>query len=209
MDNKKEDFFIKILTSEYLRLNSIIDFSQYETVELDLGCGKGSFTTALAARYPERLVLAADIMIGRLRKLDKRNRREGIENLIPLRVEARSLLGGMMPDETLDRLHILCPDPWPKGRHRSNRLLCSDFMTHIQRTLKPGGVFHFSTDDDQYYDIVTQVVEASGRFTRNDAALADIADIKTDFEERWLEEGKHVRHVAWTRKKMVMGHTAH
>ena len=43
-----------------------------EICELDLGCGAGSFTIALASRYPERQILAADMLMGRLRKVVKR-----------------------------------------------------------------------------------------------------------------------------------------
>ena len=91
-----------------------------DVVELDMGCGKGSFTTMLATRYPARTVLAADVLSDRLRKLVRRNRREGVDNMIVLKCEARMLIARILPDACLDRLHILCPDPWPKDKHRGN-----------------------------------------------------------------------------------------
>lgn len=166
-------------------------------VELDMGCGKGTFTTELARRYPERIVLAADVMSGRLRKLVKRNLRERIENLIAIKAEARMLIGRLLPDGLVSRLHILCPDPWPKGRHRGNRLLSSDFMSQIHRILKPGGVWHFSTDDAAYLEAVKHSVAASELFREEPARIADIADVKTDFELLWNSEGKPVHHHAW------------
>jgi tRNA (guanine-N7-)-methyltransferase len=196
MLNKPEDKNIAILTSEYCRLDDKFDLSD-KIIELDLGCGKGSFTTRLAERYPERLVFAADVMIGRLRKLQKRNDREGVSNIKPLRVEARHLLS-MIPDSKINRLHILCPDPWPKGRHRANRLLCSDFVSQLHRVLVPKGHFHFSTDDVQYHDIVRRVIAASGIFEEQNELLCDLADIKSDFEIRWNEQGKKVYHILWT-----------
>lgn len=168
-------------------------------VELDMGCGKGSFATALAARYPERTVLAADVLSGRLRKLVKRNLREGVGNSVAVKSEARMLLARILPDGFLDRLHILCPDPWPKGKHRGNRLLSSDFMTHIHRVLKEGGVWHFSTDDAAYHDAAVRAAAASGLFREDPAAIADIADLKTDFELLWNSEGKKVHHHAWVK----------
>jgi len=198
MLNKPEDKDISILTSEYCRLDDKFDFDD-KTIELDLGCGKGSFTTKLALRYPERMIFAADVMIGRLRKLQKRNDREGASNIHPLRVEARHLLS-MIPDMTLTRLHILCPDPWPKGRHRANRLLCSDFVAQLYRVLKDGGHFHFSTDDVPYHDIVRRVIAASGLFEEKNELLEDFADIKSDFEIRWNEQGKKVYHILWIKR---------
>jgi tRNA (guanine-N7-)-methyltransferase len=202
MDDKPEDKNIRFLLSEYLRLKDSIDFQAAEQVELDLGCGNGSFTTALAQRYPEHLILAADILIGRLRKLVNRNRRAGVDNIKSLRVEARQLLSYMLHDNSINRLHILCPDPWPKGRHRGNRLLCSDFMENIYRILAQDGVFHFATDDDYYYETVCRLVETSELFTEKMSLYSDIADIKSDFERRWISQGKTVRHITWQKKKI-------
>ncbi len=195
MKNQPEDAFINILTQSYTRLDNIKN-NDHRT-ELDLGCGSGSFTAGLAKRYPDANIYAADVMIGRLRKLVRKNQRLNISNMQLLRVEARHLVAYMIPDAALDRLHILCPDPWPKERHKGHRLVTSDFLSQIHRVLKKGGTFHFSSDDDPYFDSVTDIVERSGLFELDDSLLDDIADIKSDFEVRWLDQGKHVRHHAW------------
>ena len=166
--------------------------------ELDLGCGSGSFTTDLARRYPERRILAADVMVGRLRKLVKRMRREHLGNLTILRTEARHLVGLALPDGCLDRIHLLCPDPWPKGRHRGHRLLASDFTAQLHRVLKQDGVFHFSSDDQAYCGAVEEVLDSSLLFAPVEAA-ADLADLTSDFERRWREEGRSVRHLYFKR----------
>ncbi len=190
-----EDENIHILTASYCSLRDLFPLDQ--TIELDMGCGSGSYTTQLAAKYPERKVFASDVMIGRLRKLVKRNIRENVDNISALRVESRHLLGYMIPDACIDRLHLLCPDPWPKDKHRANRLMASDFVTHIARILKPYKVFHFSSDDAPYFDAVVEVMDQSGRFVRDDSQIADLEGIQSDFERRWLAQGKPVRHAAW------------
>ena len=200
-----EDAQINILTESY----SLLSPDKNKTVELDLGCGSGSFTTALAHAYPERQLFCADVMLGRLRKIAKRCKRENITNLNILRVEARMLLGIMMPDNSLDRIHLLCPDPWPKNRHRGHRLLCCDFTTQLHRVLKEGGIFHFSSDDENYCDAVNRVITASQLFAEAPDAISDVANIKSDFELRWLAEGKMVHHRAWKAlplPKITIGH---
>ena len=200
MQKHKEDNFIHYLSEEYTQLATSTDIDFTKTVELDLGCGKGSFTTQLADRFPERTILAVDVLRGRLHKLVRRNKREEVTNIVPIRAEARHLLGFMLPDKSLDRLHILCPDPWPKTRHRGHRLLVSDFMGQLNRVLKDDGSFHFSTDDKPYYAFVTETLRKSGLFIQDDTLLDDISDIKSDFERLWEGKGLSVTHSGWRKK---------
>ena len=197
---------IHILTDRYMLFRDIYPIPDGKTVELDLGCGKGGFTAALSAAFPDRLILAADIMLGRMRKVKKKTDRTGNGNVCLLRTEARYLLGICLPDRCIDRIHSLCPDPWPKDRHRGHRLLCADFMMSINRVLKEGGIFHFATDDPEYMETVTALVKTSGLF--EPAGAETIADVsgeafKTEFERDWIAQGKTVPHVAWRALKPV------
>ena len=193
----QDNFFI--LNDQYLTLKDFLPDYPGKTLELDLGCGKGDFAVALAARYPERIVFAADVMMGRLRKVARKSEvNQNLGNLYFLRVEARHLVSIILPDNSLDRLHLLCPDPWPKAKHKGHRLLSSDFMMQIARVLKPGGVFHFATDDVPYLEQGVANIKGSGLFSEG-GEIADVADIKTEFERQWLAEGKAVTHTAWTK----------
>ena len=204
MPTHPEDQKINILTSAYCHV-----IPQNSHAELDMGCGAGSFTVALAAKYPERQIFAADVMIGRLRKVVRKMEQANLQNMTILRVEARNLIAMMLPDASLDRIHLLCPDPWPKNRHRGNRLICSDFTTQLHRVLKTDGIFHFSSDDEYYCDAVNKVIAASGLFKLYPAGIADLDGVKSDFEKRWLAEGKPVHHRAWIKlplPKITIGH---
>jgi len=193
------DTLIFNLSAVYAMPEAVLSNHESLPIELDLGCGKGSFTTELAKRHPERIILAADVLSGRLRKLVKRNQRDGVENMRVLKAEARMLVARLLPDKTLSRIHILCPDPWPKDRHSGNRLLSSDFMTHIHRVLEDNGVWHFSTDDLEYLAAVRQAVKASQLFAEDPQRLDDVDDIKPDFEVMWNSMGKTVYHHAWVK----------
>ena len=204
MAGHPEDRKINILTGVY----SLFDPGE-GTVELDLGCGSGTYTAALAILFPERKILGADVMIGRLRKLVSKITEAELQNVEVLRVEARNLVGRMLPDRSIDRIHLLCPDPWPKERHRGHRLLCCDFTTQLHRVLKKDGVFHFSSDDVNYCNAVGRIVEASGLFAPDDSALDDIRELRSDFERRWQEKGLAVNHRAWRKlplPKITIGH---
>ena len=195
VDMEKNDG-IRILTGTYAKLAS---FSK-ET-ELEIGCGKGRFTLELARRRPERLIFAADVMLGRLRKLRNKRDRRKLENLEILRVEAGMLVNVLLPPRSLNRIHVLCPDPWPKAKHKGHRLLSSEFIGRLAAVLRTGGVFHFATDDDRYFYSVSEIVEMSGLFGPSDASLvADVSDVKSDFELMWESAGRPARHAAWRRK---------
>ncbi|MDD3153392.1 MAG: methyltransferase domain-containing protein [Victivallaceae bacterium] len=189
----EEDFQMHILTGVY----ALYAIDRSSPAELDLGCGAGSYALSRAEKHPERMILAADVMIGRLRKVVKKRNRRNLANLEVLRVEARTLVSRMLPDGALDVVHILCPDPWPKDRHRGHRLVTADFLSQLHRILKPGtGIFHFSSDDEPYFDSVLEQLERSGIFESAPEMLPELTETKSDFEMRWLEEGKTVRHLA-------------
>lgn len=193
MDCLKEKTSMPVLDAVY----RLLQLPRERVVELDLGCGNGRFSEEAAARFPERLFLAADIMMGRIRRCDNRARR--LDNMIPLRVEARYLTGILLPAASLNRIHLLCPDPWPKDRHRHHRLVCSEFVGRLHCLLKENGEFHFSSDDQPYLETVIRLLDGSGLFRRDDSRLTELAGIKTDFERRWLAKGKTVTHCLWVK----------
>ena len=187
------DEYINVLTGVY----ADITIPDNYIVELDLGCGKGTFTTALAKKYPDRIIYAVDVMLGRLRKLAKRNLRNSISNIQLLRSEAWYLIGTALPDNSINRVHLLCPDPWPKEKHKGHRLVSIEFIGRLHKKLKDNGVFHLSTDDENYFESAIRIISESGLFVRDDSGIADILDIKTDFEQKWNEEGLKVHHSGW------------
>ena len=197
IDKPTLDTQISILTGDYRRLDGMIRQFNSNQVELDLGCGKGSYSSLLAEKFPERTIITADVMLGRLRRLVKRNIRKNINNIKVLRVEAKHHVACMLPNNSIDRLHILCPDPWPRFKHRHHRLVSSQFLWQIARILKPNGVFHFSTDEKIYFDSVCYTTDLSGLLIRDDSGIEDIIELKSDFELHWLEMGRSVSHGAW------------
>ena len=199
MTAKKQVEGIIQLHNLYTRLENVLPMPPPETrVEIDLGCGDGEFAIALAERRSDVYVIAADMLLGRVRKVQKRVLRDHLTNLHVLKTESRVLISRTIPDGFADRVNLLCPDPWPKEKHRSHRLITSDVMTHFARILKPGGVFHFSTDNAEYLETADRTVAGSGLFASSELSLiADVADIKTGFELLWESEGKTVTHRAW------------
>jgi tRNA (guanine-N7-)-methyltransferase len=174
-----------------------------QRIELDLGCGKGGFSLELAARNPETLVLAADIKASRLKKINNKAAVMKVSNIETLRVMAWDLIDHLLPDNCLDRIHVLNPDPWPKKKHSGNRLLSSEFLGRMRKVLKPGAILHLSTDDMPYYGWILKAIAPITDFVEYPEGIEDVADIMTEFETFYVNNGQPVKHLCYRLKKFT------
>ena len=159
-------------------------------LELDLGCGDGSFLMDMAAQYPERDFLGVERLLGRVRKVCKKATRRKQENARVLRLESRYVVEWLLPEAAVSRLHLLCPDPWPKVRHHRRRLAQVEFLAAVKRVLVPGGEFLFMTDHEEYFHWVEEKVAEFGGFELLEWTEESFFYPKTDFQQQWEREGK-------------------
>lgn len=168
-------------------------------LELDVGCGDGTFLLQMAAHYPERDFLGIERLSGRIRKICRRAVREGLTNVRVIHLESAYTLSWLLPAGCASRVHLLFPDPWPKKRHAFHRFVHPDNLAGIHRVLAPGASFLFKTDHGDYYTEATEVVDASPLFTR--LPWLDTTEFypTTDFEQQWLDQGKLIQAARWQR----------
>jgi len=189
------------------RIESIVDvlepvklFPCVQPFEVELGSGDGSFLAQYAKLHPERNFLGVERLLGRLRKLDKKGRRAGLTNLRLLRIEASYLIEFMVPRESTSALHIYFPDPWPKRKHRKNRLINERFTELAQRALVPGGVVFLRTDDADYHQQMTRVFDANAAFKSVETPV-ELSAVVTDFERNFHLRGVPTLYGAYQRVK--------
>lgn len=159
-------------------------------LEIDLGCGDGSFLVEMARHYPERDFIGVERLLGRVRKVCRKITRAGLQNARVLRLESRYVVEWLLPPATVSRLHLLCPDPWPKVRHHRRRLIQPDFLTAVRRVLEPGGEFLFMTDHEDYFRWAEEIVRMADGFERLPWEEDTFFYPKTDFQLQWEAEGK-------------------
>ena len=159
-------------------------------LEVDLGCGDGSFLLEMAREFPERDFLGVERLLGRVKKVCKKLTRRHLENVQVLRLDSRYVVEWLLPRAAVTRLHLLCPDPWPKLRHHRRRLVQAEFLEAVLRVLEPGGEFLFMTDHEEYFQWATEKVAAFGKFEVLEWTEDSFFYPKTDFQEQWENEGK-------------------
>jgi tRNA (guanine-N7-)-methyltransferase len=167
-------------------------------LEVDLGCGDGSFLVEMAAAHPQRNFFGVERLAGRVEKTAKRISQRGLTNVRVMRLESAYTLGWLLPAASVSRLHLLFPDPWPKKGHHRRRLFNDrEFLEGLARVLTTGGEFLHETDDRPYFEHAVAVMARQPGFVALEWPEGAFPYPVTDFERQWRALGKAVHRARW------------
>lgn len=152
-------------------------FTGAASVRLEIGFGGGEHLLHEAKRHPEIGYLGCDVYINGVAKLLAVIRAEGAGNIRLHHGDAEPLLD-WLPEQSLQRIDILYPDPWPKRRHWKRRFISADRIGRMARVLAPGGELRFATDIPSYAEW------GLGRFLRS-PHFAWTAECADDWRKPW------------------------
>jgi tRNA (guanine-N7-)-methyltransferase len=161
-------------------------FSRPAPLEVDIGCGDGAFLAAQAGRFPERNFLGLEKLFGRARRACKKASRLALPNLRVLRIEGAYAIQYLLPPASVDVMHLLFPDPWPKKKHRRRRIVTTDFLALVQRVLVPNGRFRIATDQNDYFEAIRGLITPTA-FVEMIPAPEETFPLTT-FEKHFLAE---------------------
>ena len=160
-------------------------FPRSAPLEVDLGCGDGSFLVALAKQNPQRNFLGLERLLGRVRSACQKSHTEisathaCFESKAPMpsRICCRQILF----------LFFICsfPIPWPKRRHQRRRIVTTEFLEAIHRALAPDGLFVIATDEREYFEEIQRRSEGMRKFAEK--PISDFVLPATTFEKHFLE----------------------
>jgi tRNA (guanine-N7-)-methyltransferase len=147
-------------------------------------------------------------LLGRVRGVCKRIQELELTNVKVLRLESQYTLEYLLEPHSVSRLHLLCPDPWPKARHHKHRLVQQEFLHILREVLMPCGEFLFKTDHAEYYKWVLEQVEESNTVNArnsikqipwpNENDEGAFFYPKTDFERLWEKQGEKIYSVRYS-----------
>jgi tRNA (guanine-N7-)-methyltransferase len=163
-------------------------FGRLAPLELDLGCGDGSFLIEMARRHPERNFVGTERLNGRVEKVARKIARSGLQNVRVLRLESHYVVRWLLPAGSASTVYILHPDPWPKRNHHPRRLIQPEFMESLHRVLVSGGELRVKTDDKPYFQWMEKVFAGSTGFEQLE--WEEPPDWpQTDFEREFIAKG--------------------
>ena len=160
---------------------------------LDIGCGNGVSTIALAEQHPDHAFLAVDIHTPGLGDLLGEISNRTVTNIRVVETDSIALLEHMVEDNSISGVFTLFPDPWPKARHHKRRIVQPAIVELMYQRLVPGGFWHIATDWQEYADSIADIFASPVESTRwSGGTVPRPARPVTHYEKRALREGRDV-----------------
>jgi tRNA (guanine-N7-)-methyltransferase len=159
-------------------------------VWLEIGFGGGEHLAHQAALNPDVTIIGAEAFLNGVAKLLADIDQRQVSNVKVHYGDARALLEAL-PDNSIERLYLLYPDPWPKERQKKRRFVNAENLDHIARVLKPSGLFWFASDIEDYVEWTREHVIASKLFAEEGDATQPFENwTQTRYEAKARREGR-------------------
>ena len=186
----------------HLKGNWTKDFFKNENqIILELGCGKGEYTVALAERNPKFNYIGVDIKGARLYNGAKEAFDKGLKNVAFLRTNIE-IIGQFFGEEEIAEIWLTFPDPQMKKNRK--RLTSTLFLNKYKSFLKKEGIIHLKTDSNFQYLYTLAMVQlnkfevlAETDNLYESALLSETLQIKTFYEKQWLSRGITIKYLAF------------
>ena len=176
-------------------------FGNRQPLTLELGCGKGEYTVALARKYPEKNFIGVDIKGARMWVGATDALQNNLTNVAFLRTRIEFIRSCFAPGE-VSEIWLTFPDPQPQQSRENKRLTSPRFLQSYREIMQPEGIVHLKTDSQSLFDY-TCGVAASERLpvlvcTDNlyhSGYADDILSVQTHYEKIFMEKGFTIKYL--------------
>jgi tRNA (guanine-N7-)-methyltransferase len=176
-----------------------------EIVRVEIGFGGAEHLVHEASRHPEIGYIGCEPFVNGVAKLLVQIEEKNLSNIRAHHGDAREVLV-KLPAQSIDRIDVLYPDPWPKWRQRKRRFLTSRNIAEIGRVLKIGGVLRFATDIDDYagWVLARTIADPHWRWEEGETGARKWNDSWADwpgtrYEAKAFREGRPPVYLTFTR----------
>ena len=139
-------------------------FGRRAPLWLEVGFGNGQFLLTLAASRPDVNVAGVEISNPSLRKAARKVVQRGLNNVFLLHGNAPGALWALCERETVARLYVNFPDPWPKAAHHHRRLINDRFLRLLATRMPAGAHLDVATDHEAYAAWIRERLDNSPHF---------------------------------------------
>ncbi|MBO6169511.1 MAG: tRNA (guanosine(46)-N7)-methyltransferase TrmB [Bacteroidales bacterium] len=170
---------------------------------LELGCGKGEYTTALAEREPAKNYVGVDIKGARLWKGAKYATEKALGNVGFLRTRIEFITAFFAPGE-VSEIWLTFSDP--QVRSENSRLTSPPFLERYSKFLKDGGLVHLKTDSQFLYQYTLAVCRANGLpvlassediYAEPERFDPSLTEVQTFYESMFREQGYPIKYLCF------------
>ena len=177
-------------------------FKNDNPIVLELGCGKGEYSVALAEKYPEKNFIGVDIKGARFWRGAKTALENDFKNVAFLRTQIE-LIDQCFDKNEVSEIWITFPDPQIKYKRTKHRLITKPFLEQYQSILKVNGIVHLKTDSEFLHGYLLGLLHEGPHdilFAHHDiynssSPPAEAKAIQTFYEKQYLEVEKAITYV--------------
>ncbi len=176
-------------------------FGNDNPIVLELGCGKGEYTVALAHKYPKKNYIGIDIKGARMWRGCKTAIEEKMTNVAFIRTRIDLILNFFDKSE-IGEIWITFPDPQPRMKQVKKRLTSPRFIERYRQILVPKGIIHLKSDNTEIYNFTLSTIENDGHhllFQTNDLYNSgfegDAVEVQTFYEKMFLKENEAIKYI--------------
>lgn len=177
-------------------------FNNNNPLVLELGCGKGEYTVALAQRYPNMNFIGVDIKGARFWRGAKTALELQLENAAFLRTQIE-LIDHAFAENEVAEIWLTFPDPQIKYKRTKHRLTNSVFLKKYALILSKTGTINLKTDSEFLFGYTlgllqgmnADILYANHNVYLNEGSPPEVTEIQTFYENQYLEEGKPITYI--------------
>ena len=177
-------------------------FKAERPIVLELGCGKGEYSVALAQQYPGKNFIGIDIKGARFWRGAKTALEEGLPNVGFIRTQIE-LIDYAFAKAEVDEIWITFPDPQIKYKRTKHRLTNTEFLQKYKHILKPDGIINLKTDSEFMHGYTLgllhgeghEILHANHDVYKNEYSPQEVIGIQTFYEKQYLEQEKPITYI--------------